>query len=157
MSADILDALLIASIVLGILLAFISAAAAGRTAADLERLAVRGISGTPRIQAWVNLRVHLSRVLLGAVFVVIHVMLLAGATESWRLWANRTLWLGLLATFLVVSIRDWMAEREQVERGLREVMAERDVLDLLAAEARARRATDAAAQRGQPEQQGEAP
>lgn len=120
-SEEVLLALLVVSILLGIVLAFVSTAAGGRTAADLERQSERGITGAPRIQAWVNLRTHLNRVAFGAVFVVINVMLLAGAPEAWRMWANRTMWTLLLLSFVVMAIMDWGAEREQVRLSLREL------------------------------------
>jgi hypothetical protein len=143
MTADeILEWLLIASIVLGILLAFISTAAAGRTVADLERQSERGITGAPRIQTWVNLRASLNRAAFGVVFVIINVMLVAGTPEPWRMWTNRTLWTVLLASFVVMSVLDWLAEREQVRLGMRDMAAARAIRDALVDEATAHRAAD---------------
>jgi len=144
---DVLLALLIVSILFGIGLAFVSMAAAGRTLADLEHQAERGVTGSPRIQAWVNLRTSANRAAFGVVFVVINVLLLAGAPEIWRMWVNRILWTALLASFLLISVQDWVAEREQVRISLRAIMATKGTQDALANEAIARRASDAAADR----------
>jgi hypothetical protein len=142
---DVLDILLVVSIAIGILLILISMAAAGRSAADLERQAERGVSGSPRIQAWVNLRTYLNRVAFGGVFVTINIMLVAGAPEVWRMWTFRTLWTVLLASYLLTSVLDWAAEREQVRLSMRELADERLAREKLADEAIERRADDATA------------
>lgn len=143
----ILTALLPISIVLGILLTFVTTAAAGRTIADLERQQERGVTGAPKIQTWVNLRINLVFMALGVTFVVINALLLAGAPEIWRMRTNRTGWTLLLAACLVIVVLNWLAEKAQVRLALREMAAARTIREALATEALERRATDTAAHR----------
>lgn len=145
-TGDILDGLLLASIALSFALVLVSTAAAGRTMADLERQAERGVTGTPRIQAWVNLRTNLNRAALGVVFATINLMLLANAPEPYRMWTNRSLWTLLLASFVVMGILDWIAERDQVRLAMRELAEARSIRDELVTEAAAHRAADVLAE-----------
>lgn len=139
---EVLLSLLIFSIILGILLTFISTAAVGRTLTDLERQIERHIEGRARIQVWVNLRMSLNRVAFGAVFVLINIMLLVDAPVIWRMWTNRTLWTGLLLSFLTAAWLDWLAERELIRLSMRELEVSRLVQDTLATEAVQRREED---------------
>jgi hypothetical protein len=142
---DVLTALLPISILLGVLTAFVATAAAGRTIADLERQQERSITGAPRIQGWVNLRITLTFMAFGVFFVIVNAMLWVGAPELWRMRVNRWGWTLLLASFLLTAVLNWIAERTQVRLSLRELAASREAREVLATEAVTRRVADALA------------
>ena len=110
----VLSGLLVTSVTLGIMLLLVSMAALGRKVADLELQVERNIQGVPRIQAMISIRSQIGNVLLALIFVVINILLLAGAPMEVRTWTNRVLWTFLLAIVLGHAIVDWLAERKQV-------------------------------------------
>jgi hypothetical protein len=141
----ILDALLAVSLTLSVVLVLLSAASAGRAVVDLERQAERGVTGGGRIQAWVNVRAHIGRALLGLMFIFITVLLLADAPMDLRTWSFRILFMVLLGYYTASSVLDWRAEKAQVRLGLRELAAAHEAREVLATEAVTRRVADALA------------
>lgn len=118
--ADVLPALLIASITLGVLLLLVSGAAFGRILADIEYQYAAGINGVRRIQSRVNLRTHGNRILLGLFALVTGILGLTDLTIVWRTWVGRVLFLLLLMIFALASVVDWLDERSQVRYLLKE-------------------------------------
>jgi len=112
--SHILDALLVVSIVLALLVTLFAMAALGRKIADLELQIARGIEGVPRIQSEIVIRSQLGDALFGLVFLVINIMLLAAAPLEWRQWTFRLLWTALLLLILAHKVMDYRAERRQV-------------------------------------------
>ena len=111
---EVLSTLLVVSLGLAILLTGIALAALGRKLADLEFQIVRGIVGVPRIQSGITIRSQIGNVGIGMLFILITVLLLAGAPEWIRMWANRGFWTVLLGGLLASEVMDWMAERKQI-------------------------------------------
>jgi hypothetical protein len=112
---DVLQSFLVVSVVGAALLILIGTGLLVRSLLDLEYQSVRGITGFPRIQAWMNLRGQSDRALLGLVFVIINVLLLAGAPEIVRMWVNRVGWTLLLFWVVINAVLDWFAARQQVK------------------------------------------
>lgn len=126
MTADPLFVLLVLSLAASCLCLLISMAMVGRKLADLDYQRARGIGGTARIQGYINLRTHGMRVLVGVTFGVFAVLLIADAPMIWRQWVNRTLFVVVPAGYALVSVLDWMAEREQQRIEIAAELAARD-------------------------------
>jgi hypothetical protein len=138
----VLQGLLIVSLVLSVLLVLISAGATGSHLATLQYQRASGVNGIRQIQAWKNLRTHGNGVCLGLVFIVVTVMLLAGAPEIWRQWVNRVLFTLLMMTFTGSSVLDWLGDREQMRLLLSEEAASQLASVGAAADAEALRRSD---------------
>lgn len=114
MSDTLLYSLLLASITTSTILTLISMAMVGRKIADMEYQKASGINGSIRIQAVVNIRTHVLRVVVGLTFVIISALLLGNAPEPWRQWINRLLFVLLPFSYMTASFLDWLAERQQI-------------------------------------------
>ncbi|SRR6266536_2274503 len=114
MTNDILAWLLAASVAVSVALALISAGELGRNLADLEYQRASGTNGIRTIQAWRNVRTHGNRVFLAVSFIVISVLLMAGAPEVWRMWTNRVLFVLVPLFYLISSILDWHDDGRQL-------------------------------------------
>ena len=111
----VLDGLLVLALVLSVILVLISSAATGRRISDLEYQREAGLNGIRKIQAHINIRAHLGRVLLGLLFIVVTVLLLADAPMHWRTVTYRTLYAALLLYFVVSAVLDWLGDRQQMK------------------------------------------
>lgn len=141
------DGLLIVSLTLAVALVLISTGTLGRKVADLEYQIAAGLNGVRRIQAWLNIRGHADRIMLGGSFIVINALLLADAPVVWRTWINRTLFVFLMAVYAATAVRDWIDERKQVRMLLTEQIAAQAAKALRAADDEIRRTADLLAER----------
>lgn len=111
--ASVAFVLLILSLASACMCLLLSTAMVGRKIADLDYQKAAGINGTNRLQAIKELRTHGMRVIVGITFGVFAIGLLAPIPEPYRMLINRALFVAVPLGYVVVSILDWSAEKEQ--------------------------------------------
>lgn len=114
-AGDVLDWILIISVVCAIILFSVSMATLGRQISDLEYQVAVNINGIRRLQSWINIRIQACYIFMAFVFITTSLLGLAGASLEVRLWVNRSLYLVLLGLFMFNTILAWMAEQRQVQ------------------------------------------
>lgn len=139
--------LLVASLAAACVLILMSTAMVGKKLSERDYQRAAGINGTLRIQVGINVRTHLMRVFVGVTFTVFSVLLLADAPMVWRQWVNRLLFVLVPLGYVVASILDWLAEREQMRIELANAAQVKTAANVLAREAEAQRSATILADR----------
>lgn len=108
------DMLRVITILCSLVLVVIAAGMLGRDLADLEYQVAAGVNGIRRLQASINKRTHMNRILLGFVFILTSMISLTDLAPIWLVWVNRLSYLGLIMSFSASSVRDWYDEKKQM-------------------------------------------
>jgi hypothetical protein len=114
MDESILPILYYVSIVLSILLLFVSTAILGRQVGDLEYQIAAKTNGIRRTQSWVNIRTHSNRIVMAIAFLATAIIGLADLFYPYGPWIGRSLFILVIIVFTISSIMDWIAENKQV-------------------------------------------
>lgn len=113
--AVVRDGLLVVALVFSALLMLVSGAMCGRKLAEIEYQREAGINGVQRIEAWINLRTHVNRVVLGTSFMIPTFLSLGDLLPATRMWISWGVLIGMLMLYVISSILDWLDERRQVK------------------------------------------